>query len=777
MFGLLIDEISPLDLLTSATIASILAALMAKQIDHGRATRPAKSAWIADYNGRPTIHVDGIPKPAVFYALTHAFGGRFAWEEVAQRNLASFADAGVRLFQVDLHFQDFWLRDQPKLDLGHARRQVRGVLDVCADAAVVLRVHVNAPFWWNEAHPDECTRFADGPVEQRRYGPPFHHEDGDNDRALRASLASELWRREAGVRVEELCRRLSRTEEGRSVVGIHVAGGIYGEWHYWGFLDHDPDTGPAMTAHFRNWLSAEYGTDQALQEAWGARSDADAEAWTLANATVPNTDERNRAARGFFRDPVTERRVIDYFTCQQEVVAEDIEYFCRIVRDTWPRRIIIGVFYGYFHMTFNRQSVGGHLCIERILESPYVDYVAAPQTYWSDTRAPGGSGNSRGIVESARLHGKLWMDELDNGYQQANPAVDFVRYMPRNDRRYLQLFKRSTMLPVLRGGGFWYYDFGVAKGYGWWDSPLYLAEVARHNRYFVRLAERPYSSQADVLFVWSMESFFYVKPQPLPICEGLLDASTEEAFRCGVSGDHVFDFDLEHVSLDQYRAVVFMNVFSLDDERVELIRGRVATNGRTIIWNYLPGAIRPGRRQRPNQDSHGGRWPGEFSLARVSHVTGFTLVEATCPPTPTMETTGAIGEATVHYDDSYDPFLIVADEAAEPLGSLAQPVTEEPASARPSTVLARKKSRHATAVFSSLPIRGSDLFRRILEQAGCHVYARGGEVVCARSGLLLVHAAETGRHEITLRGGRTISLEVQGPATLVLDAATGHPEL
>lgn len=710
----------------------------------GASAKP-KTAVVKEHRGRPTIFIDGVPQAPVFYGLTHAFGGRKSWEEVPQRNLQVFAAAGITLFQIDLHFQDIWLPDEVQLDLSVARRQVAGVLNACPSAAIVLRVHVNAPFWWNERHPEECTEYADGPVEQRTYGPPFHHEDGDKDRSLRASLASRLWRRQAGLKLEELCRRLGETDEGKSVVGIHVAGGIYGEWHYWGFMDHEPDTGPAMTTAFREWLRERYGTDEALTDAWG-------DATTIDGATVPGTEERERTTDGFFKDPAADRRVIDYFACQQEVVADDIEHFCGIVKDNWPRSIITGVFYGYFHLTFNRQTVGGHLCVERILDSPVIDYLAAPQTYWSETRGAGGSGNSRGIVESALLHGKLWLDEVDNGYQQVNPAADFVRYMPRRDRRYLEILRRSTLLPVLRGGGYWYYDFGAAKGYGWWDSPLYLGEIKRQKRFFDRLVDREYTSESDVLFVWSMESFYTVKPQPSPISEPLLDASTEEALRSGVSGDHIFDFDLPRADVDRYRVVVLMNLFTMSDELSRFIEDRVARDGRTVVFNYLSGLI---------NGTH-------LSLNRVSRVAGFGLEERTCPAKPRLSGVGPLAGFTYHHEDSFSPYLTVSDSAADPLA-----IEDETGE----VVLARKADSEATRIFAALPVRSDDLFRRLFSQAGCHVYADGGEVVFARFGLLLVHTSASGDHEIQLRSGRRVTIDSAGVTTVLLDAESGETQL
>ena len=65
----------------------------------------------------------------------------------------------------------------------------------------------------------------------------------------------------------------------------------------------------------------------------------------------------------------------------------------------------------------------------------------------------GGSGNSRGLVESTLLHGKLWLDELDNGYLHKDHAPNPVHYQERYDSVFHAVQKRSTWLPLLRGAG------------------------------------------------------------------------------------------------------------------------------------------------------------------------------------------------------------------------------------------------------------------------------------------------------------------------------------
>lgn len=704
-------------------------------------TRAQIRAKVAHYQGRPTIFINEQPHSPQIYALTHAFGGRWSWEEKPARNLRNFCETGIRLFQVDLYLEDIWPKNAEKLDLEKALRQVRGVLDACPDAAVFVRLHTNAPYWWNELHREECTEYADGPIDNVTYGPPRNLEDGDPDRPLRASLASLLWRKEAGQKVREFCQRMAETPEGQRIAGIHVAGGVYGEWHYWGFIEHDPDTGPAMTRYFREWLRKKYGSDAALQQAWQTTE------FTLASATVPDTAERNRCLDGIFRDPTRERRVIDYFTAQQEVVAEDIEYFCHIVKQTWSRPVIVGVFYGYFHMTFCRQAAGGHIFIERIMNCPDIDYLSGPQTYWEITRKAGGSGNSRGIVESALLHGKLWLDEVDNGYLQTYRDMDFAHSRLFDDSVYASVLSRSVALPLMRGAGFWYYDFGRHLNSGWWDSPLYMERVRQLKSFFDKQLQQPHRPVADVLYVYDQENFYYLKNQRQPLCEDVPDQMVEEALRSGTAGDHVYLFDLQKVDLSRYKAIVFVNAYKMSAADRKFIQEKVAQNGRTLIWNYLPG--------------YTDGW--ENSLDFVTELTGMKLRKIDSPAKPKVIFSKP--DTSWTFESAVQPLVTIEDSDVEIFGKL---------DSLNHTVIARKKFPTHTSLFAALPIHGSDAWREVFRAANCHIYNEKNDFTYANDNLLLLHTASGGTRTLHLRNGKTVALNLPGAVTWLLDAETGE---
>lgn len=701
----------------------------------------AKTAKVETYLGKPTLFVNDQPVSPDFYALTHAYGARWSWEEVPQRNLKNFADIGFRLFQLDLYFEDIWYKGANELDIAKAQHQVRGLLDVCTDASVVIRVHVNAPFWWNEENQDECVQFANGPVDQRTYGPPFNNEDGDVNRPLRASLASMKWRKESGEKLQEFCQRMAETPEGKSVIGIHVCGGVYGEWHNWGFIDNDPDTGEAMTSYFQTWLKKKYKTDIDLHKAWKSKK------YNLLNATVPDLEERNYTADGIFRDPANEQRVIDYYTAQQEVVAEDIEFFTSIVKKNWPRELVVGVFYGYFHMTFCRQAAGGHIFIERILNCPTVDYLAAPQSYWGSAQQAGGSGNSRGVIESAILHGKLWLDEMDNGTLQKKTAIDPVRVSGKYDPQYLSVMQRSAIYPLMRGTGLWYYDFGPRESFGWWDNPTYLKSIQEERELFANRKNQEYKPAADVLYVWDQESFYYTKNRWTPICYNLIDQAFEEALRSGTASDQIYLFDLDKVNLDRYKAILFMNVFKMSEKERAFIREKVAKNGRTLICNYLPGYT-DGTKN---------------SLGFVEELTGFKIRQLISDEKPTVVVKNNSSEYS--FDGAVQPMVTISGETNDVLAELK---------GDGQVIAARKNFKDFTSVYSTLPIHEPGFFRELFRKAGCHIYNNADDFTYVNSGLLMIHTKEGGERAINLKNGKIIKLSMPPYSTWLLDAETGE---
>ena len=706
----------------------------------------AQTAEIRTINGQPTLYVNQRPELPFLYALTHVTGGRWSWEELPAHNLRRMSEAGIRLFQVDLWLEDIWKPNEKQLDMDLVRRQIRGVLLAAPDGAVVVRLHVNAPFWWNRAHPEEGVQYANDAVQDQPSGLPFNYEDGDVLRARRASLASLLWRKEAGEKLREFCRRLAHTREGKSVIGIHISGGVYGEWHPWGFIKQEPDVGTPMQQAFRNWLKTKYISDLRLQAAW---SDS---RFTLESATVPDSNERRCCADGFFRDPAREQRVIDFYHCQQAIIADDIEFFCRIVKEQWGRPVLVGVFYGYMQFGLCRQAMNGHLEAQRLLESPWIDYFAGPPSYYEPSRKAGGSGMERAPMRSIQLHGKMWFDEIDNGYLQDKRERDFVRSGALGDTNYLPILQRSLWLPLVQGSGLWLYDFGPQRNTGWWDSPLYLQEIRRTLDYFRKtyglVAIAPAVHPADVLAVWDTESFYAVKNVNTKLCEKGLDAAAEALQCSGTSIDHIYLFDLQRVELDNYKAIIFMNAWRLTPGLRQFIRDTVAQHGRTLIWNYGSGYSDG---QRAGKDL-------------VEQLTGVNLqpIKMATKPIWIMQSD------TIENPEPLDPFLTVADFEWDPLAILQE---------SGAVVMARKKYPSHSMVFTGVPLQRSNVFRSLFRQAGCQVWNEKSDGLMVTDSHILLHSGTGGKRMLHLKNGKILELKMVKNSTRLLNTHTGLEEL
>jgi hypothetical protein len=732
---------------------------------HTRPEQPApRAASVEMRRGWPTIVINGTDHRPMIYALTDVPAGRWSWEELPRHNIEQFCERGIRLFQVDLFLEHLWMEDG-SIDLGRARRQIAGVQRACPEGSVFIRFHLRAPRWWLRAHPDEWVAYADTSyVPEQGYGLLRIIED-DNHPVRRVSMASTRWRAAVSDAFRQVLRRLAKTPEGGALAGLQVANGVYGEWHNWGFYRNEPDVSAPMTRAFRRWLRQRYGTEAALRAAWG-NPDVRFE-----TASVPGL--KGRATAGTLRDPSRERRAIDYYDCAHEQVADNILHFARIAKAEWPRPLIVGTFYGYYFSVFGRQAAGGHLELQRILRSDAIDYLAGPQAYEPESIELGDPYRSRSLIASVRLHGKLWLDEMD-----VEPRIPMLRD-PSYDRRLRESIadvRRNVAFSFTKGMGLWFYDFGVSgvdldgfaplsKGsQGTWDHPAVLEEIERMKALFDTYADRPYRSAADVLFVYDTESYYYSASLlgADPVTPALVDHNTLSAFRSGVVFDPVHLDDLSRVDLSAYRTVVFGNTYVLSDEERAFVREQVAAEGRHVVWFYAPGLLEPVTPGEP------GRPPG--GADRVSALTQIRLAPYRPPAAgdaPAVEV--SVGpDSTVRYrldGPAPDPLFAVDDPDAAAIGRFVD---------TGQTAIASREYDDHTAWYVALPSRQPDPLRYILGQTGAHVYVGGADLVYGGGGLLVLHTASGGRRTLTLRDGTTLPVDLpDGPATVFVDAETG----
>jgi hypothetical protein len=753
--------------------AIILAAILFSCVSKGPEVYLRKGE-VKVYNNRPVIFINDKPVSPLIYAVPDPPPGRWAWNELPQHNIRLFGQyAGINLVQLDIFLDHLWLSDG-SIRLDTARMQIRGALDANPNAAVMFRLHVNAPRWWQEKHQDEAIVYS-GAESIKDYKVSYGSLiNGDVSNVARFSLASEKWRNEASEALGKILKELAHTPEGNSLIGIQVACGVYGEWHYFGFTEHDPDLSQPMTNYFRNWLKKKYKTNEALSQAWGKNN------VTFETAAVPGSDERNHTTFGVFRDPNKERNVIDYFEAQHLVVAEDILHFCKVVKESWPRPIIAGSFYGYFYSLFGREAAGGHLAIDTVLRSPYIDFLSAPQAYYPMPNLTGEPYRSRGLLESARLNGKLWLDEMDQQPPLANRSDSNYRASVHES---IARLRRNIMYTATKGMGLWFYDFGLAgiswepeivkpgewsTTKGWWEHADLLTDVNKLKSLLDKNLEKPYKSDADVLMVYDTRSFYSMVSQghKTNINNILINWTAPNMMKAGVVFDAIYLSDLEKVNLSNYKVVIFNNTFVLNQTQRQLIKGKVMKDGRDVIWFYAPGY---------SDDK-------KLDVKLMSDLTGITLEEADISTLPVIQTTG-LPSSSITYDirikssklestfvccddDSpYTPLFAVNDKEAETLGIYTS--GKKPA-------IVRKKLPSCTSYYIALPAYEAGLMKGILDLSQAHKYTNEGDIVYSGNGLLSFHSKSGGSKKVSLRNGKSVELNMDKNSTVIMDNQTGE---
>jgi hypothetical protein len=484
-----------------------------------------------------------------------------------RRQIALFRDAGVHVYAADVPFADFWQStDGPSLAAVDDR--IRAYLSVDPQAHLILLATLVPPSTRIDTHPDELVRYAQG---------NDYNSSDEAGRVARPSLASKVWRDEALAMWQRAIKHLEARPWGKRVIAYHPCFGIYGEWHYYGsWTQQMPDTGPAMTAHFREWLRKRYGTVERLREAWG---DPQTSFETVA---VPGVQPRLAAGPLGLRDPIAGRWVMDYYECQQEITADDIELFCSAAKEATGGRAMTGVFYGYFNGV-PPQTQGGHLQLERLLKSPSIDYFASPYDY--SHRPAGQDGRLRPICDAYPLAGKVHMIEEDTR-THLHPIEEYGRL--QNADESVAVIRRQVATALTHGCALWWCDFGADGSGGWYDDPRLIGEIAQ----MVKLAETrlkmPRHGTAEVALVCDLKSCYWLGDgEAMRTHHSLVDAVTTELYHTGTPFDTLLLSQLPQADLARYRLLIFLNALRVDPEQRKAVAE--AIKGRAALWLWAPG--------------------------------------------------------------------------------------------------------------------------------------------------------------------------------------------
>ena len=711
-------------------------------------------AHVRQHNGAPTLFLDGQP----VYANLQWCGGldpanpeRMA---ITQQTMREFAKAGVHIYTLDGLFGD-WVGPRPdnpsQYDFSQNGPRLQAAVDADPKALFNLRLMFETRYlldnWWNKAHPDEVEVISEG-------------------EANAASYASKVWQQDVKDLLTALVAYLRECGMYDRVIGYQMCIGTCGEWiKSWSCMDPaNGDFSAPMRRYFREWLTKQYGTDAALQAAWNQPE------VTLATADVPSSADQDHTGHYYFRDPNTERHVIDFYEAYAELCANALLDFCHTIKVLTNGDKLTGAFYGYLmelswnDSFFNDGFMGtgeaarvagevatiqrsGHLGLAKALRSPEIDFFVSPYTY--GFRGLGGDGLAMQPSESLRVHGKLyWFEEDTLMHNNFDP--------------------RKRMHPIKHSPAIYKRNFAEvlthAQGITWLENEQFLedpsiadefhalqARFDQIGNWAVQFDRRP---SAEVAVFLDDESYIYEANRnhlslPLIWHQRLMNLN-----RFGAPHDLYLLNDLLEGRLPEYKLYIFLNIFHLNNARRAALKAQLRRAGKTGLFLYSPGYLNEDAVAQP------------YSTAHMTDLTGFQFGMGKSYWTPQMHVTNF--EHTITRDVSQElfwgtnrslaPIFFLEDDDATVLGNVIGSL------GRIQPGLAVKSFNAGTpdawnSVYCATPNIPSPVLRGVARFAGVHLYNEDGDVLYATPRFVAAH---------TVRGGpRTFKLPA--PAEVVYD--------
>lgn len=656
-------------------------------------------------NGYPHLFINGKPTPPMALFVRISIGNKpVLIQSAAEIRLA--AAQGVHI----ITFPAPWVGTLPdaRHPLGYQRvdRQCAFILKNDPHAWLLPRVWCGAA-GFRASHPPQQIAYANGSHPM-------------------SCVASRLWYHSAARALTAFIKHIQRSKYADRVIGYHITHGHTAEWFtpkYWqhpGF-----DYSQANRHGFARWLKRHYHTNSNLRTAWrdGRVS--------FRTANIPPTGP---ATNYPFYKP-GEQRYVDYLNYQSDITADRIMQLAAVVKRATADRSLVVTFYGYdFELPTSDTS---DRALGRLLHCKNIDAIASPVSYRD--RGPGGSPAFMGPVDSATLHGKLWLLEDDTSTFLDTPdkgeAPGFAAHCADLSQTNAVHNRNFGQMMVHRLGTWWMDLFGA----GWLNNAGIWKDMEQLRRTYVKYAPRTqYEPQVAVIYDERSPSYARVEPgRVLPLYPALVNYPTE-FFHCGASVGFYLLSDLKEPNFPRAKVIIFLNAWHVNAATRRVIRKKVERGGRTVIWMYGAGFIRK----------------GGVDTAAASRLIGMKLRLRTS--TSNLSASAIMGDNALHLpteaiagvNGADAPTWRVADAAAIPLAHYVP---------NGGVSMALKRFPKYQSVFVGDPRVTAAIWRALLPHIGVHVYLNTNDAFQTDGRLMMISSdGVAGMRTITLPHRSTV---------------------
>ena len=469
---------------------------------------------VRNINGVPRLLKNGTPVfPLMFWQWT-----------IEEDDAKNAHKTGVDIFTCfgSSFFRDhhYWIGEK-QYDFDPLDQKISEFFRLRPESYLIPRIFVTAPQWWLEKHPEEQVQFSDSSSQNSKN----NHE----------SFASELWKREQGEALRVLLRHFRSMPWSDRIIGIHIAGGPCGEWHWW-YDGQTPDYSLPMVVRY--------------------------------GKTIPPPMERDAA----------------YYQTFYSSAVDAIEHFCRIVKEESDWLTV--VFYGYF-LSYNNPN-SHHRALHQLLELDCVDILAAPHTY--SRRRPGEDAYFRSFPATVAKHGKLLFDESDDRTPLGKRTyASGGRIIADTPHDAIRMLRREFGNAITHCIGLWYMDIDP----GMFRAPDYWAEIERACYWGNRSLTLPCRRVSEIAVLCDETGQYHLPAKHIfnnKNIEVLRERQFSEFCKIGSPFDFYTTDDVDAKTLSQYRIIVLLDGVAVSDRVRKELRALRGDN-RAFIWFYGAGAF------------------------------------------------------------------------------------------------------------------------------------------------------------------------------------------
>ena len=476
-------------------------------------------------------------------------------------NVGDFYKAGVRIFHVFCSglrsgikmpysaYGEVWF-GPGDYRFENFDRQMAMFLEAAPDAYLFVNLHVDTRQWWLDQNPGNADSFTH----------------------LSQVAGSEKWRQDT----EDFIKAFIAYAESKypdKIIGYWLLGGHTTEW--FSYTDKEASH-PVKLEAFRKYMN-----------------DPDIE--------IPSQEELEKPDSRIFLDPVADKTVIAYRRFHAKLVADTVLRFCRAAKAALDGKKLVGVFFGYLMELDKKGQVWnfGHLDLDRVNESPYVDLIATPSSYRFRLYDDGSAYMI--LTDTLDLHEKAYFASFDNLTFLTPTALDNPRRLcndPETKDAFIALQTRFRRLDLLntrektihgmrremmgrlaKRCGTWWFDMLE----GWYYDDGLMEEVAHLVEKSAAISAKPRRSAAQICVFAGTEPLYYVNKQSGINTECICNQRGPLS-RMGAPYDLYSTNDLMRVDISRYKLVIFLDAFSLKDGERAYINGKLKKDGRSVLF-------------------------------------------------------------------------------------------------------------------------------------------------------------------------------------------------